>query len=105
MDEAVFFQEIIKELEPAFKLKDRVVNKQLLIDKINQLIHSDFLKLVSLLYRLDISEQKLKQLLNEHKGVDAAVIITDLIIERQLQKIKAKESFKPDSNIPENEKW
>ena len=105
MNEAEFFQEIIKELEPVSASKDHIVNKQLLINKINQLVHSDFPKLVSVLYRLDISEQKLKQLLNEHKDIDAAVIIADLIIERQLQKIKTKENFKPDSNIPENEKW
>lgn len=80
--------------------------KEKLADYINQLIQADFDKLVSLLYRLDINETKLKSLLKENPGEDAGKIIADLIIERQLQKIKSRQQHsKRDDNIAEDEKW
>ena len=80
--------------------------KEQLSSHINFLIQSDFQKLVSILYRVDVSESKLKHLLQENPGDDAANIITDLIIERQLQKIKSRQQFnKPDENISDDEKW
>ena len=73
---------------------------------INNLILHDFQKLVRLLYRIDINEEKLKYLLKENADRDAATIISDLIIERQKQKIKSRELFKQwDMDIDENEKW
>jgi len=72
---------------------------------INSLIQLDFQKLVSILYRVDVSESKLKHLLKENPGYDAANIIADLIIERQLQKIKSRQEHRNDENISEDEKW
>ena len=71
---------------------------------INQLIQHDFQKLVSMLYRIDINEEKLKYLLKENADKDAASIIADLIIERQMQKIKYREQFK-QWDIDDDEKW
>jgi hypothetical protein len=62
--------------------------------------------LIAVLYRLDVSEEKLKTLLKESHDVDAGIIITDLIIERQVQKIKSRQQFRsPDIDIDENEIW
>lgn len=73
---------------------------------INNLIQSDFEKLVPLLYRIDISEPKLRYLLQENQGKDAANTIAGLIIERQLQKIKSRQQFRQrDNDIDEKEKW
>ena len=73
---------------------------------INEMILSDFDKLVMLLYRLDINETKLRKILNENPSNDAGIIIADLIIERQLQKIKSRQHFSQrDNNISEEEKW
>jgi hypothetical protein len=72
---------------------------------INQLIQSDFEKLVSLLYRIDISEPKLKLLLQQNPGEDAGKIIAELIIERQLQKIKSRQEYRRDSTISDEESW
>ena len=72
---------------------------------INQLIQVNFEKLISLLYRIDVSESKLKQLLHDHPGNDAGNIIATLIIERQIQKIKLRNQHRPDRDIPETEKW
>ena len=73
---------------------------------INQLIQTDFKKLIVLLYRIDVSEPKLKQLLQQHLEEDAGKIIAALIIERQLQKIKTRQQFgQQDDNFTEEEKW
>jgi len=80
--------------------------RQQLIAEINHLIQFDFNRLISSLYRLDVSEIRLKTLLQQNPAGDAAVIITDLIIERQLQKIKSRRQFsRRDDNISEEDKW
>ena len=97
-------EEVSKEL--AVIVKDCPITKQVLIEKINELINNDFQKLVSILYRIDVSEPKLKQLLNENQGTNAALIITELMIERQEQKIISRQQFrKKDENINDDEKW
>jgi hypothetical protein len=80
--------------------------KQKLSLYVNYLINHDFEKLVFYLYRIDVNEAKMKQLLEQREGEDAPGLIADLIIERQLQKIKSRQQFRQrDSNIDENEKW
>ncbi|HEY5968339.1 MAG TPA: hypothetical protein VIU35_10185 [Chitinophagaceae bacterium] len=102
-DEQVL-EEVSKELEVT--MKDHSLTKQALVEKINDLINTDFQKLVSILYRMDVSETKLKQLLNENPGTNAALIITDLLIERQAEKIRSRQKFnKRDENISDDEKW
>lgn len=73
---------------------------------INEWITQDFKKLLLVLYRLDVSEKKLSQLLAENKGVDAANIIAALIIERITAAKTSREKYKMDpSSIPDDEKW
>jgi hypothetical protein len=55
---------------------------------INDLIVHDFNKLISILYRIDVDEEKLKRVLKENKDKDAGIVIAELIIERQSQKRK-----------------
>lgn len=85
--------------------KDHRQNRQLLIDQINELLVNDFQQLVSILYRMDVSEPKLKLLLKENPDTDAARLIADLMIERQAQKIKSRKETKQNTDIPEDEKW
>lgn len=79
--------------------------KRKLAVHINHLIQSNFEKLVSLLYRIDISESKLKYLLQENKGEDAGNTIAELIIERQLQKIESRKKSRGNENISDEEEW
>lgn len=60
---------------------------------INHLINTDFNRLIAILYRVDINENKLKKLL-EDDGQDSALIIAKLILEREIQKIKTRKKFK-----------
>ena len=71
---------------------------------INDLITHDLNKLMSLLYRVDVSEKVLKENLRE-QNQEAGLIIAELIIDRQLQKTKTRKQFKSGDDIPENEKW
>ena len=80
--------------------------KEMLSSHVNYLITNNFNLLVSLLYRIDVSEAKLKTFLKENPGEDAGKIIADLIIERQLQKIKIRQQFgQGDSTMSEEETW
>jgi hypothetical protein len=79
--------------------------KEKLATYINELITHDFEKLVHILYRLDVSEQKLKSTLASSPS-DAGLLISQMIIERQLQKIKTREQYRQqNSNINDEEKW
>src|SRR5215831_2803948 len=81
------------------------VFKEKLAGYVNELINHDFDKLVHILYRLDVSEQKLKTTLAS-SSIDAGLLIAQMIIERQLQKIQSREQFRrQNSNISDEEKW
>lgn len=70
---------------------------------INELILHQFNRLVQLLYRIDVSESKLKLLLKEHPEQDAGLLIARLIIERQLKKMETRKQF--GSRESDEEKW
>lgn len=72
---------------------------------INELIDKDFSRLVQLLYRLDVSETKLRTVLLEHPTGDAGDMIAQLILERIAQREKNKQLFRQEGDIPEDEKW
>lgn len=79
-------------------------SKEKLIDYLNEFINNDFSKVVQLLYRIDVSEAKLKKVLHENPNVDAAHLIADLIIERIALAKKARASFtSTDSDTAHNE--
>lgn len=72
---------------------------------VGQLIDSDFQRLVQLLYRLDVSEEKLKNMLADNPAGDASTIIARLIMERMDQSRKTREMFRPQEDIAEDERW
>jgi hypothetical protein len=97
---------IAREFELGIQDVDLEQIKERLAAKINELVNSDFQKLVNILYRIDVNESKLKQMLSWYKDEDAGRVIAELIIERQIQKIRSRESFKnSDDQISDEEKW
>ena len=73
---------------------------------INHLILNNFDELIYILYRIDVSENKLKSMLKENDKTDAGKMIAALIIERQIQKIKSRREHGRDTNIiDEDERW
>lgn len=105
MEDEQPLQTILNKLDITLDQGDYSSAKQMVIQKINDLIQNDFQRLVSILYTIDVSEKKLKQLLKENTSTDAAVIITELMIERQLQKIRSRQEYKKDENISDEEEW
>ncbi len=77
--------------------------KGVLSDYIDYLINHDFDKLLRILYKVDVHEGLLK--MNLQKQKDSATVIAEMILERQMQKVKSRKQSNPDKDIPENEKW
>jgi hypothetical protein len=106
-DNKELVMQINKEL--AMELPEKISFEELqskLASHVNHLILHHFEQLVSLLYRIDVSEAKIKSLLQQQPNEDAAKIIAALIIERQIQKIKTRQQFgQRDNNFNEEEKW
>ncbi len=107
MNKAELIQYINKDM--ALQLPEKISFAELeekLSASINQLIQNNFEKLVSLLYRIDVSERKLKNLLQDHANENAGKIIAQLIIERQLEKIALRKKYKKENTgTSDEEPW
>jgi hypothetical protein len=71
--------------------------RNLLILRIDELIRTDFEKLKWILYRIDISEKKLSEAL-KNAEVDAAEVMADMIIQRQIEKAESRKKFGEQQN-------
>ncbi len=109
MENALQVQEYTLQLleENAVSFSSFAEFRKFIIQKINYWILNDFDHLMYILYRIDVHEDKVRKLLKEHKGENAAEIIADLIIDRQKQKIETRKMFHFDkpSDISEEELW
>lgn len=94
--------ELLPELPEKISLEE---TRLLLIEKINDLINNDFQKLVYYLYRIDVDENRMRTLLDQREGENAAELIADLIIERQLQKIENRKKYSNKNHSSNEEKW
>ncbi|MBS1509675.1 MAG: hypothetical protein JST86_02445 [Bacteroidetes bacterium] len=80
--------------------------RNLLAGHINELVKNNFEQLVTILYRVDINEDRLKSLLKNNPGEDAGKIIAGLILERLLQKAAYRKQFSAKPSDEDNEeKW
>lgn len=104
MDTELFPGKILDAWESAPEGQREALRRQL-SEGVRQLLTRDFEKLLYVLYRVDVSEKKLKQLLQLYPDADAAVLITDLLIERQLEKIRSRQAFPRNDDIPGDERW
>ena len=62
-----------------------------LASEIRNMMDRDFQKLLNMLYRIDVDEQKTRLAFMDE---DPAVRLTELIIERELRKVKTREKYK-----------
>jgi len=98
-------KETVEELERAIiPLVDEYTNvsfkafedlRNWLIEQVTYLIDRDFEHLLRILYLIDVNEMKVRKLISENEGEDAPVIIADLILERQAQKIRSRKKYLP----------
>ncbi len=81
-------------------------HRQKLISILNELITKDFHSLIQLLYRIDVSEKKIRTFLDQNTERDSATILANLIIERQLEKAESRKRFSNKNNpTDDEEKW
>tara|TARA_R110001592_G_scaffold106824_1_gene299428 strand:- start:507 stop:878 length:372 start_codon:yes stop_codon:yes gene_type:complete len=66
---------------------------QQILPLVDEMLNDDYIKLMSLLYRIDIEEDFLNRKLKENAQADTDEVITDLIIKRELQKVIIKEMY------------
>jgi len=100
---------LIEDLRNSYELELRDVPtigelEELLAEKVNTMIQTDFGALLQLLYRIDVNEVRLRRLLQENAGEDAGRVIARLIIERQWQKIETRRQYRSNTDSGE-ERW
>ena len=79
--------------------------KKALMQRVAYLILHDFDRLLRLLYTVDVDERVLKHLLQQQPQPDAATVITELLIQRQLKKLQTRQQFNTGTKPPEEEAW
>lgn len=68
--------------------------KRILVLHIQQLLNTDLNKLLNIFYRIDLNEKKVKEILVLSKPGDVASDLAELIIERELIKVKTRLAYK-----------
>lgn len=84
-DELVF-----EGIENAFDRLEEYLTKQ-----VNHLLDHDLNKLLNALYRIDISEEKVKELLQQSEQGKIASSLAKTIIEREKQKVLTRLKYQP----------
>ncbi len=77
--------------------------KNSLAEMIAFLIDHNFEKLLWILYRIDVDEEKAKTLLGKHLPEDAPTVLADLIYQRQLKKEELKQQFENTAKLYEDD--
>lgn len=98
-------QQSLTRLGQSLTLSESEALKTQMIEQVNWMILHRFERLVQMLYRLDIDEKKLRSLLAENSDVDAAALITQLIIQRELQKAASRKNTPPANDLSGEEPW
>jgi len=68
--------------------------KLALMQRIADLIKSDFEKLLWILYRIDVDEKAVTDILSDKQNLKPAEAIANLIIQRQIQKAETRLKYK-----------
>ena len=68
--------------------------KEYLTDRLTYLLENKYDALINILYKIDVNEEKLAKLFSETNRTSIPDALADLIIERQLQKIKIRQQYR-----------
>ncbi|MGQ9799365.1 MAG: hypothetical protein ACUVRG_08730 [Ignavibacterium sp.] len=68
--------------------------REYLVEKLTDLLENNFNSLVNILYRIDISEQKLAELFGGRNRENIPEKLAEMIIERQIQKINFRKQYR-----------
>ena len=64
--------------------------RRLLVERIVELLNRNPEKLMSILYRIDVSEQRVNEIMTKSFPTEVPLHLADLIIERQLAKARSR---------------
>ena len=67
--------------------------RQVLIQRIEELLVKDLEKLMWILYRIDVSEAKVHEALAVNSSMNYAEALADLIIQRQIEKVRTRQEY------------
>lgn len=87
---------LISIISKDFDIPDHLSENQLrdaMVDAFAYLIDNDFPKLIQILYKADVDQYKLKELLETVEGLSSAEVIADAYIARQKAKIETWEKY------------
>ena len=79
-----------------------------LTQRIDFMVSHDFERLIQLLYRIDVSESKLKAMIAQNDAFESSRVVAKMILDRQKQKIYWRDKFKNDvydNEEEESERW
>ena len=105
MEEIEFIEQVITLVNNDFELEDASLQLSLdhrqkyerilvlLTAKVEALIDTDIEQLLSLLYKVDVDEAKVKQAIADQEPSLSAEIIAKMIIERELQKVATRKKY------------
>ncbi len=79
--------------ENSIHIADQETLKKNLVEVITYLIDHNFEKLLLILYRIDVDEERAKKLLAKNLPEAAPEVLAELIIQRQIKKEEVKRSF------------
>ncbi|RZL19050.1 MAG: hypothetical protein EOO96_26420 [Pedobacter sp.] len=82
--------QLLKLVAKHFEVPENITEshlREVLIKTFEYLVEDDFPKLLQVLYRADVDQYKLKELLENTEGKTTAEIIADAYIERQKAKV------------------
>lgn len=96
---------ILNQMTSALSVEKKESLKKTMAAYLNELLLHDFTALVQLLYRVDVSEKKLKAVLQDNKDKDAGDLLAGLLTERQQDKITARRNFQSLNDASEEERW
>ncbi|WP_443939533.1 hypothetical protein [Pedobacter sp. MW01-1-1] len=87
---------LIKIIAKDFEIENSLTENQLretLVDAFAYLIDVDFPKLIQILYKADVDQYKLKELLENTDGQSSAEVIVDAYLQRQAAKIETWKKY------------
>lgn len=78
-----------------FHSLEKTVDFSDLANYLDDLIERDFGAVVTILYRMDVSEQKVRyNLANPIEGESAGAMLASMLIQREIEKMKWRERYK-----------
>lgn len=82
--------------EEEFSINETELTLESLLQRLTKLVsyllERDFGKLLQVLYRIDISEERLKAALASNEG-EPATVISRMILEREMQKVATRKKY------------